>query len=376
MTMTSYAQNREDVLLDRLFPRGLTGFYIDVGANDPVENSITKHFYDMGWHGINVEPAAVPFERLEELRPRDVNLNIGISDHEGTLTLHEFPPGISGVSTFSGHQAELHRERGHAFQTREVPVTTLAKVCAEHVEDDIDFLSVDVEGHEPEVLEGGDWSRWRPRVVVVEATEPATTNPAHERWEHVLLEADYLFAAFDGLNRYYVRREDGHLAAALATPVNVTDRFVPYEHAKPYEELRLAFNTLERQLAAARAANETLTAENASFLGMSQQLESLRRNYERLERGLTSNRAHYEAIRLQVLQSRAKYEELRREHAALHAQLVEANKVFDEVSPTALGVARRLTRVSTRYPKAGAPVARSLKLAGALRRRLRGTRPG
>ncbi len=376
MTMTSYAQNREDVLLDRLFPRGLKGFYIDVGANDPVENSVTKHFYDLGWHGINVEPAAIPFGRLQELRPRDVNLNIGISDHEGTLTLHEFPPGISGVSTFSGEQAEWHRERGHEFEKRDVPVTTLAKICAEHVEGDIDFLSVDVEGHEREALEGADWSRWRPRVVVVEATEPATTNPTHDGWEHVLLEADYVFAAFDGLNRYYVRREDGHLAAGLATPVNVTDRFVPYEHAKPYEELRLAFHAVERQLAAARAANETLTAENAGFLGMSQQLEALRANYERLERGLTSNRAHYEAIRFQILQSRARYEELRQEHAALYAQLVEANRVLDEVSPTALGVARRLTRVSTRYPKAGAPVARSLKLAGALSRRLRGRNPG
>src|ERR671932_817144 len=106
MTMTSYAQNHEDVLLVRLFRPGLTGFYVDVGANDPVSNSVTKHFYDLGWRGINVEPATAPFERLQEARPRDVNLNIGISDHEGTLTFHEFPPGISGVSTFSAPQAE------------------------------------------------------------------------------------------------------------------------------------------------------------------------------------------------------------------------------------------------------------------------------
>ncbi|MDQ3896022.1 MAG: FkbM family methyltransferase [Actinomycetota bacterium] len=370
MTMTSYAQNREDVLLDRLFPRGLKGFYIDIGANDPTENSVTKHFYDLGWHGINIEPATVPFERLQEARPRDVNLNIGISDHEGTLTFHEFPPGISGVSTFSGQQADWHRERGHDSQPRVVPVTTLAKICAEHVDGDIDFLTVDVEGHEREVLEGADWTRWRPRVVVIEATEPATTTPTHDRWEAILLDADYLYAAFDGLNRYYVRREDSHLAAGLATPVNVTDRFVPYEHAKPYEELRWAYSTLERQLAAARAANETLTAENAGLLALSQQLEALGAKYERLERGLTANRAHYEAVRLQILHSRTAYDELRQQYAALEEQLTVAKDAFADVSPTALGVARRLTRASTRFPKAGAPVARSLRLVGAVSRRL------
>ena len=55
--MVSYAQNHEDVLLRRVFPDEPNGFYIDVGANDPVRDSVTKHFYDRGWHGINIEPA-------------------------------------------------------------------------------------------------------------------------------------------------------------------------------------------------------------------------------------------------------------------------------------------------------------------------------
>ena len=82
MTMVSYAQNHEDVLLDRAFPRGKPGFYIDVGANEPVRNSVTKHFYELGWHGINVEPAAHPFALLAAERERDVNLNVAVSDSE------------------------------------------------------------------------------------------------------------------------------------------------------------------------------------------------------------------------------------------------------------------------------------------------------
>lgn len=372
VTMVSYAQNREDVLLDRLFPRGLNGFYIDVGANDPVQNSVTKHFYDLGWRGVNIEPAAAPFERLREARARDINLNIGISDREDILTFHEFPPDISGASTFSSEQAAWHRDRGHHSEERLVPVTTLAKICAEHVDAEIDFLTVDVEGHERKVLEGGDWARWRPRVVVVEATQPATTSPTHHQWEDVLLGARYAFAAFDGLNRYYVREEDSHLAAGLATPVNVTDQFVPYEHVRPYQELRWAYDAVERQLAAARAANDTLTAEHATLLEVSQQMELLRAEFDRLERGLTGSRAHYETVRLEIIETHARYETLQQELSGLHEQLTIANRLLEGVSPTALGVARRLTRASTRFPKAGSSVARSLRLTAALRRRLRG----
>jgi FkbM family methyltransferase len=371
MTMTSYAQNREDVLLDRLFPRGVSGFYIDVGANDPVANSITKHFYDLGWRGVNVEPALAPFERLREARRRDVSLNIGLSDHEDTLTFYEFPPGLSGVSTFSAQQAAWHAEQGHASQERRVPVTTLAKICAEHVDGEIDFLTVDVEGHERQVLEGGDWSRWRPRVVVVEATQPATTNPTHGLWEHVLLGARYSFAAFDGLNRYYVREEDAQLAAGLAAPVNVTDDFVPYEQAKAFEDLRWGCDVLERQLAAARVANETLSAENTAMQGLARQIGALRADYERLERAFTASRAHYEQVRLEIVQTHARYQDLRQELSSMYEQLLAAHRLFQDISPTAMAVARRLTRASIRYPQAGARIARTLKIAGAVKRRLR-----
>src|SRR5262245_20792552 len=97
--MVSYAQNAEDVLLDRLCPRGLKGFYIDVGAHHPVQGSLTKHFYDQGWRGVNVEPASEPMAELVAARPRDVNLAVGLSDQVGTLTLYEAPG--TGCSTFS-----------------------------------------------------------------------------------------------------------------------------------------------------------------------------------------------------------------------------------------------------------------------------------
>jgi len=233
MTMISYAQTCEDVLLNRVFAGRADGFYLDVGANDPVLNSVTKHFSNLGWRGINIEPEAETCRRVAADRPRDINLNVGISDREGTLTFYD-ATASQGWSTFSRAQAEWHALRGIKFVETLVPVTTLARVCAEHVDRTIDFLKIDAESHEREVILGADWSAWRPRVVLVEATDV-------DGWEPTLLAGDYLFAAFDGLNRYYVRAEDRGLLPAFAAPVNSLDDSVPFAHHLELEALRASY---------------------------------------------------------------------------------------------------------------------------------------
>lgn len=239
MSWISYAQNAEDVRLRRAFAGQATGFYIDVGANDPVGFSITKHFYESGWSGINVEPLPKQFALVEKDRPRDINLNVGCSSQPGVLTLYAGRDGASGMSTLTSDEVAEHRRKGFEFDELRCQVLTLATVCEQHVAGRVvDFLSVDVEGHEREVLLGADFSRFRPRVVVVEATRPNTPEPTHERWEHLLLDNGYLFAVFDGLNRYYVRREDEQLIPLLELPPNVFDDFVPYQYQRQIDKLR------------------------------------------------------------------------------------------------------------------------------------------
>lgn len=223
--MISYAQNHEDVLLERAFADVEQGFYVDVGANDPDHWSLTRHFYEHGWHGINIEPGVV-FARLQAARPRDINLNVAVSTEAGRMELHEYP-AAHGLSTLEPLNDQLPPELRAGAVTRIVPVRPLRDLFAELRPPTIDFLSVDVEGHEQQVLLSNDWRRWRPRVVVVEATQPLRTTPVHDRWEAILLTADYLFAFFDGLNRYYVRLEDRQLCAVLSTPANVFDSYLP-----------------------------------------------------------------------------------------------------------------------------------------------------
>lgn len=207
--MISYAQRMEDVTLARVFDDRPTGFYVDVGASDPVVRSVTKHFYELGWHGVNIEPVARFHRALVQDRPRDVNLCIALGTAAGTLEFFEFD--TEGISTLSREHAEHFIRQNHRCTPHTVDVVPLREVCAQFCREPIDFLKIDVEGWERQVLEGGDWTRFRPRVLLVEATKPNSSEPAWDTWEPFLLSRGYVFAYFDGLNRFYVANEESPL---------------------------------------------------------------------------------------------------------------------------------------------------------------------
>lgn len=208
-----YAQRGEDRTLARLLGGRRRGFYVDVGAWDPVQDSVTKHFYDRGWRGINVEPHPFFYDALRAARPRDVNLRLALSDEPGELEFHLV--GDTGLSTFAPAFAAAgavwaaeHCNLATGAEATRVEVSTLAEVCRRHVpaRTEIDFLKVDVEGWEEHVLRGGDWSVYRPRILCIEAVEPLGEIPAWEPWDGFVRAQDYDWVEFDGLNRWYRRR--------------------------------------------------------------------------------------------------------------------------------------------------------------------------
>ncbi|MBX7165693.1 MAG: FkbM family methyltransferase [Pirellulales bacterium] len=224
MTMISYAQIGEDVLLRRVFPPHYCGFYIDVGANHPVNCSVTKHFYDSGWSGINIEPGTI-YNEIPPLRPRDLNLQVAISNEESTLTFYEFP-NATALSTLSKEVAERRSGLGQPYFERQVPVLTLRTLCERYVGARlIDFMSIDVEGRELQVIEGADWTRFRPRILLVEAN-------GVESWEPILLSHRYHRANFDGINVWYVRDEDRQWLDPLRVPVTAGDDYIAAPHVR------------------------------------------------------------------------------------------------------------------------------------------------
>jgi FkbM family methyltransferase len=228
--MISYAQNFEDVMLERLFSGQEYGFYVDVGAWDPHLLSTTKHFHLRGWRGINIEPIESRCQLFREARPRDANLNVAIAAAPGE-TAFWICPDDDSRSTAERSMAEALRMQGLSISETRVPTRRLDEIFAEHAPAEIDFLKIDVEGLEAEVIGTMSFERWRPRVLVVEATRPGIrpdwSNPeaigTWHAWEPAFLERGYVFAHFDGLNRFYVRNEEQRLAARLRLPPGVFD---------------------------------------------------------------------------------------------------------------------------------------------------------
>lgn len=254
MTFISYAQNFEDVLLWRALGHIKRGFYIDVGANDPVEHSVTKAFYDAGWRGINVEPLPAFHQEFLQQRPRDINLAVAAGSTEGSLTLYDIPL-VNGWASPDPEVAEAHRAEGFEVSEMTVPVRTLAGICAEHAAGDIHFLKVDVEGFEGEVLRGMDFERWRPWVLVIEATLPNSRVTNHASWEHLVTGHRYHYAHFDGLNRYYVAEEHKELLEVLEIQPNVFDEFISHHLDKAWDAKRRADEGLVKASARAEQAD-------------------------------------------------------------------------------------------------------------------------
>jgi FkbM family methyltransferase len=199
-TIVYYSQNREDLILSAFFPDIKKGFYVDVGAYDPKVDSVTKLFYDQGWKGINIEPQASRHKLFEASRKRDTNLAVGVSSESGTLALREYENG--GLSTFSEEikrgYIELASEGAEKFQEYSVDVRPLRDIFGMQQVGEIHFMKIDVEGLEYEVLEGNDWSRYRPQVICIEA------NHIVRDWRGILSDAGYGKVFFDGLNEYYL----------------------------------------------------------------------------------------------------------------------------------------------------------------------------
>lgn len=227
MTFISYAQNQEDVFLFRAFKHLSTGFYVDVGANDPVKDSVTQAFYERRWRGINIDPVPYWHQRLENNRKHDINLAIAVSDRAGQFEFFELPE--TGLSTLNPEQAESYHQQGQTVRRVTVQTRTLAEVLEDYPLPEIHFLKIDVEGAEASVIRGADWQKHRPWVILIESTLPNTNTSVHEDWEPVLLANQYHFVWFDGINRFYVADERSELDAAFRVPVNVLDQFVPID---------------------------------------------------------------------------------------------------------------------------------------------------
>jgi FkbM family methyltransferase len=167
--LRSFGQNGEDLILDRMLEKEVAGFYVDVGAHHPVRFSNTYLFYRRGWRGINIDAQPGSMRLFRKHRPRDINVECGVAARAGTLSYFRF--NEPALNTFDESEAKLKDVAPYRIVDRvEVGVRPLGDLLAEFLPagQAIDFMTVDVEGLDAEVLGSNDWNRFRPRIVLAE----------------------------------------------------------------------------------------------------------------------------------------------------------------------------------------------------------------
>jgi FkbM family methyltransferase len=161
---SSYAQSGEDMILDIIFDKP-KGFYVDVGANNPIIQSNTHYLYKKGWKGINIDAAPNSMTQFNMIRKRDINLEIPISDEQEKLRFYSFK--TSFLNTFDVQSAKNFKDE--LIGTIEINTKKLSQVFDEYLgENEIDLLNVDVEGWDLKVLRSNNWNKYRPKVIVTE----------------------------------------------------------------------------------------------------------------------------------------------------------------------------------------------------------------
>jgi FkbM family methyltransferase len=244
----SYSQNFEDVYIDRVFSDVSDGFYIDVGAYHPDDDSVTKYFYDKGWSGINIEPGP-NFDTLAT-RTRDINLKIAISSKSGQekFVFDQLAPGTSRII----HDTDTDADSEGVTVVDCMSLDELVHRYAPHRK--IHFLKLDIEGEENAVILSTNWEVVRPELLVVESTIPFTNTRCDDGWRDHLMRSGYHDVFFDGINVYFLRTESLHRASDLNRPVNVLDNFVKFGAAeKEVGWLRERHRSNEAALANAHA---------------------------------------------------------------------------------------------------------------------------
>lgn len=208
----TYSQSGEDIII-KLFldSRGITQpTYIDIGAHDPFWLNNTAIFYNEGAHGINIEPDPILFEKFDQVRGNDTNLNIGVAAKAGRLKLHIVDPPT--LNTFSEKEARIYEKMGHHTTSRvDIEVLTFAQVIKKYCGGRTpDILSIDVEGMDFEILESINFDKTRPLVICAETIGYTKDDSGEKdsRISKLLFKNDYEIYADTRINTIFIDRRN------------------------------------------------------------------------------------------------------------------------------------------------------------------------
>ena len=190
------------IVLYSIFHDVEKGFYIDVGANDPNSASVTREFYNRGWHGINIEPVPYLYKLLLKYRPNDINVGMAVGDRDDKVTLYMTPNNYQSSTVIKNNRNDYTNDT----KTTIVNMTTMIKICNKYITNEtINFLKIDVEGSEKNVILGYDFEKYRPQVIAIEYIHwvRGKTIKVHKNWENILIQKNFSFVYKTYWDRFY-----------------------------------------------------------------------------------------------------------------------------------------------------------------------------
>lgn len=210
----TYSQEGEDMILRRLFDGVTNGFYIDVGAHHPKRFSNTYFLYRRGWRGINIEPNPEMIPLFNRYRPRDTNVCLGVSDEAGELTYFLFNEPALNSFDASLTAARQTNPEYHLIDTKRVRVERLETILSKNIQqgEDIDLMTVDVEGHDLNVLRSNDWKRFRPKCLLVEILNSSISDVLESLTHAYMIANEYVLFAKTVHTVFYLDDTAEHLS--------------------------------------------------------------------------------------------------------------------------------------------------------------------
>ena len=331
MSMTCYAHNFEDVLLRRALAGVARGVYLDAAAGDPLAGNATQAFYELGWHGVNLEPAPARWRRLCQARPADVNLALAPAAAAGRGAWYELVGGPGADSTRDAALARRHRDAGRDVVEHSVALDTLDAVCSRHFDRDAALHFVKLGA--ADALAGLDLQRWRPWILVLRA-DATTALPA-------LTSARYRLAHADGYQQFYVADEHAALGAALALAPHPADDFVlceDHHYSHPLAALRQRAAAAEADAAASRGwAQDHVREWRQKF----ERIEAAEQRADLAEREARAAEQRAAAAAQQRAEADGRAEAAEQQRAAAAAALAHMNARADAADAELLGLRPR-----------------------------------
>lgn len=197
VNILTFSQAGEDLIIRNFFYErlnaGKKGFFVDIGAFHPYKYSNTYYLYRGGWRGINIDARPNSMQLFKRLRPEDINLEIAISDKVGESKYYDFGDLSAGINTMSAEYIDKLGNTDELRQSYNLKTRPLDSVFEEFIPEgtEIDFINIDIEGMEAQVLASNNWSKFRPKLIACEVYGFSLTEISHEPVSQLLLSNNY-----------------------------------------------------------------------------------------------------------------------------------------------------------------------------------------